>query len=74
MTFIILVCLFIGFVLGAARERILISEKLSIEFAVWLGNNCKASGSKDGWYVYNNEWLTTDECFEVFKLERIKKL
>lgn len=70
--FIILICAFIGFIAGAVRERVLVSETFTVEFAMWININCEAGGSKDGWYVYKKEWLTVNELLEVFKRERLK--
>jgi len=38
----------------------------AIEFGCWLSSNCKMSNSKDGWYAYKDEWITTDECYCIF--------
>jgi hypothetical protein len=71
--FIILICLFIGFIAGAVRERVLVSEKFTIEFALWLSVNCEIGTSRDGWYIYQNkEWLCVNECLDKFKEERLK--
>ena len=71
--FIILICLFIGFIAGAVSERVLVSEKYTIDFALWLSVNCQIGNSKDGWFIYQNkEWLTSNECLEIFKRERLK--
>ena len=65
--------MFIGFIAGAVRERVLVSEKFTIEFALWLSVNCEIGTSRDGWYIYQNkEWLCANECLDKFKEERLK--
>lgn len=73
--FITIICLFIGFIAGAVRERVLVSEKYSIGFALWISKNCEIGTSKDGWFIYKNKgWLTSDECLELYKIERLKNV
>jgi hypothetical protein len=40
---------------------------LAIKFGVWLSVNCEQDKSKDGWWLYEKKWLTTDECLLKFK-------
>ena len=50
-----------------------IADEHAIDFALWLSVNCIIGTSKDGWFIYQNkEWLTADECLDIFKRERLK--
>ena len=42
-------------------------DNLAIKFGVWLSVNCEQDKSKDGWWLYEKKWLTTDECLLKFK-------
>ena len=43
------------------------SEEEIIKFGVWLTQNCTPSSSKDGWWVFKDIWLATDECLFRFR-------
>ena len=42
-------------------------DQFAIKFGVWLSVNCDQDKSKDGWWLYEKTWLTTDECLLKFK-------
>jgi hypothetical protein len=47
-----------------------IADEFVIGFGVWLSINCEQSNSKDGWWIYNSNWITTDELLEIYKKEK----
>ena len=49
------------------REK---QDEFAIWFGVWLSMNCEPSNSKDAWWIYNSNWITTDELLEIYKKEK----
>jgi hypothetical protein len=45
-------------------------DEFAIGFAVWLSMNCEQSNSKDAWWIYKSNWITTDELLEIYKKEK----
>ena len=51
-------------------EKLLEREKKeSISFGIWLSENA-SQVSKDAWGVFDSEWLTVSESYELFKRQR----
>jgi len=38
-----------------------------IGFGVWLNANVTPCSAKDGWWIFKDIWLTTDECLERYR-------
>ncbi len=45
-------------------------DKFAIGFGVWLSMNCQQSNSKDAWWIFKCNWITTDELLEIYKKEQ----
>ncbi len=43
------------------------STDKNIKFGVWLSVNCDQDKSKDGWWLYEKTWLTTEEVVLLSK-------
>ena len=69
--FIILLCLFIGFIAGAVRERVLVTEKFAMDFAKWIIAKNKEA-LEDRCTLNSISICTNEQLLEMFKLERSK--
>lgn len=67
--FIILICFFIGFVAGAVRERILVTEKFAMDFAKWITKKNKEA-LEDRTTLNPISICTNEQLLELFKRER----
>jgi len=68
LIFIILICLFIGFVAGAVRERILVTEKFAMDFAKWIVKKNKEEIKKGS--LSQITLCSNEQLLELFKRER----
>ena len=59
-----------GFMKGAKWQSSQ-QDQFAIKFGVWLSANCLQDTTKDGWWLYQNTLLTTDECLTEFKYEHL---
>ena len=67
----VLIGFFIGFIFGAVRERVLVSQKQAIDFALWIQLNCRPGDCTTGdkstvFFYYDYEWFTLEELFDVY--------
>jgi hypothetical protein len=46
-----------------------IADDFAIGFGVWLSMNCEQSNSKDAWWIFKSNWITTDELLVIYKKE-----
>lgn len=60
--FIIIICSFVGFIAGAVRERVLVSEKFTIKFARW----CLLHRYKGRGY----DWENVELLYKIYNNER----
>jgi hypothetical protein len=67
----VFIVFFVGLIFGAVRERVLVSRKRAVDFALWVHVNCEPDSctTKDKptiFLYYDYAWFTLEELYYVY--------